>query len=79
MTNVENQLTDLVTKKCSHDEYKRHVLEEVSRPNWEAAELGPYHWAKYVPRGIRELWDELSPEARLIAYLLANDRLDAAR
>ena len=44
--------------------------DELLKPNWDIADGSSESWADQVPEGLREIWSELSVEAKLVAAIV---------
>lgn len=65
MSNAEERLKELA---CG--EFALSDLADLDNPNWAA---GRFHWEQYVPYDLKPLWQQLSSEARLVAYICASE------
>jgi hypothetical protein len=49
------------------------VLELLHASAWDTR--NGLQWEMYVPSGVRSVWQRLTDEARLVAYIQASDRI----
>lgn len=47
--------------------------EQLSEPNWDEYDR-VHNWRNYIPKALREHWHELSEDARLVAFYMAESR-----
>jgi hypothetical protein len=74
MTKIEKRLVEL----CRGDEFlgrrlfdSRDVIEAVNDPRWEDDVTRHDDWRNYLNEVVADLWEHLSFESRLIAYINA--------
>jgi hypothetical protein len=68
-----NEVIDALLRWAEYEtqENPAAVLAQVDSQDWSEA-----NWAQFMPDALRDLWRDLSLEARLIAYVNAHDRMD---
>jgi hypothetical protein len=49
------------------------LLAAVQSPNWEDA-APCQNWKNYIPNCVRRIWDELTTEAKVVAFLVAEEQ-----
>ena len=64
-----------ICKTSKSYQENQKVPEEAMYPNWK--DVGTVHdWRSYVKGDVRDLWDDLPPEARSIIYGWAETKAD---
>jgi hypothetical protein len=51
------------------------LIRDVESPSW-GDERGPHNWKAHIFDGLRTLWPELPLEAKLVAFMFAEDSAD---
>ena len=70
---IEIILAELATCEARNAEQKEVILAEIDRPH-----CGSENWHSYVPPEIRNLWLDLSKQAKLMAALMAMDHASSS-
>jgi hypothetical protein len=63
----KNKNANLHTLISSVAEVRAQRIEELGNPSW-GQPVAP-EWTKHVPQSIQSLWDSLSLEAKIVAYV----------
>jgi hypothetical protein len=47
----------------------------IENPDWETKQLC-HNWCNYVPHEVKDMWDVLNKDARIVAYTMAQVRAE---
>ena len=70
LSGAESTLLNSVLSEFADDEDRKRLRVTIDNPTWDTV---GHDWTDYVPATVRQLWPKMTLEARLTAYLIAND------
>ena len=81
LSTVEQELFDCVFHEglCGgpdSDEYRSRLLAEICSPDWDECDI--LSWKHYIPAHLRDRWASLGLEAKIVAYMLAEESREGA-
>lgn len=73
---MKHNLVSSELRRIAESSIRARDLASLESPEWSGINSG---WEQYVNEDIRNLWEHLSEEAKLVAYFHAQDQLKMGR